>query len=54
MTYGPLGIPHFGPRFVLGHRVHHGLLGCALLAAGIVLMADDWADRLVWLADFRR
>jgi hypothetical protein len=26
-------------------RIHHGLTGCALVVAGIVLIADDWHDR---------
>jgi hypothetical protein len=29
-------------------RLHHGLTGVVLAAAGIVLMAHDWHDRSVW------
>ena len=32
-------------------RLHHGLTGVVLAAAGLVLMAHDWHDRSVW---FRR
>lgn len=50
-----------GPRvWVFGQRVHHGVLGCALVALvrrhpalGIVvamLIVTDWHDRRAWFA----
>ncbi len=38
-------IPDFGPRYLLGRRLHHGLAGVVLAALGIVLIIDDWKDR---------
>lgn len=29
-------------------RVHHGMVGTLLAAAGVILMAHDWQDRGVW------
>lgn len=43
----------YGKRYIRGHRVHHGLIGLAFIATGVVLCADDWIDRRVWIADFR-
>ena len=34
--------------WVCGQRVHHGLTGVLLAAAGTVLMAHDWKDRPMW------
>jgi hypothetical protein len=34
--------------WVGGQRLHHGLTGVALAAAGLVLIAHDWKDRSVW------
>lgn len=34
--------------WVGSQRLHHGLTGVFLAAAGIVLMAHDWHDRSVW------
>lgn len=34
--------------WVAGQRVHHGLTGALLLAAGTALMAHDWKDRSLW------
>lgn len=35
-----------GPRVYLGgQRLHHGLVGCMLLAVGAALVAHDWRDR---------
>jgi hypothetical protein len=34
--------------WVGGQRLHHGLTGIALAAAGLVLIAHDWKDRSVW------
>jgi len=31
-------------------RLHHGLVGTVLAAAGVALMAHDWHDRGVWFA----
>ncbi len=33
-----------------GQRVHHGMTGLLLAAAGTVLMAHDWKDRPSWFA----
>jgi len=43
--------PELRRMWVGGQRLHHGLTGAALAAAGLVLMAHDWKDRSVW---FRR
>lgn len=46
MAKGRLG---FGKQVhVRGRRIHHGLVGALLVAAGVVYMADDWHDRW-WL-----
>jgi hypothetical protein len=34
--------------WVAGQRVHHGLTGAFLFAAGTVLMLHDWKDRSLW------
>jgi hypothetical protein len=34
--------------WVGGQRLHHGLTGAVLAAAGLVLMAHDWSDRSFW------
>jgi hypothetical protein len=34
--------------WVAGQRVHHGLTGAFLFAAGTALMAHDWKDRSLW------
>lgn len=35
-----------GPRvYIFGARIHHGALGCLLIAAGALLCAHDWKDR---------
>jgi MOSC domain-containing protein YiiM len=34
--------------WVCGRRLHHGLTGAVLAAAGVLLMAHDWRDRSVW------
>jgi hypothetical protein len=34
--------------WVAGQRVHHGLTGVMLLAAGTALMLHDWKDRSLW------
>lgn len=40
-----------GPRiYILGCRIHHGLLGLALAAVGILLAWNDRAD-IPWLHD---
>ena len=31
-----------------GRRMHHGLTGALLAAAGFALMAHDWSDRSFW------
>jgi len=42
-----------GPKvYLAGLRVHHGLAGLALAAAGVALVIDDWADR--WWSVFDR
>ena len=43
--------PELRRLWVGGQRLHHGLTGVALAAAGLVLIAHDWKDRSVW---FRR
>ncbi|MFN2616847.1 MAG: hypothetical protein ABR581_06950 [Thermoleophilaceae bacterium] len=43
--------------WICGQRVHHGLTGLLLAAAGTALMAHDWKDRPFWFqlgADARR
>jgi hypothetical protein len=34
--------------WIAGQRVHHGLTGAFLLAAGAALMLHDWKDRSLW------
>ena len=34
--------------WICGQRVHHGLTGLLLAAAGTALMAHDWKDRPFW------
>jgi hypothetical protein len=34
--------------WVAGQRVHHGLTGVLLLAAGTALVLHDWKDRSLW------
>jgi hypothetical protein len=34
--------------WVCGRRMHHGLTGALLAAAGFALMAHDWSDRSFW------
>ena len=34
--------------WIAGQRVHHGLTGAFLLAAGTALMLHDWKDRSLW------
>ena len=34
--------------WICGQRLHHGLTGALLTAAGIALMAHDRRDRSVW------
>jgi hypothetical protein len=34
--------------WICGQRLHHGLTGALLAAAGIALMAHDRRDRSVW------
>ena len=34
--------------WVAGQRVHHGLTGVMLLAAGTALVLHDWKDRSLW------
>jgi hypothetical protein len=34
--------------WVCGCRMHHGLTGALLAAAGLALMAHDWSDRSFW------
>ena len=34
--------------WICGQRVHHGLTGVLLAAAGTALMAHDWKDRPMW------
>lgn len=36
--------------YVFGLRLHHGLVGAALFATGVVLMLDDWKD-FPWLSN---
>ena len=32
----------FHPRYLYGHRIHHGLAGMGLVAAGLGLVIHDW------------
>jgi hypothetical protein len=34
--------------WICGRRLHHGLTGALLTAAGFALMAHDWRDRSIW------
>jgi hypothetical protein len=34
--------------WICGKRLHHGLTGALLAAAGFALMAHDWSDRSFW------
>jgi hypothetical protein len=34
--------------WICGRRMHHGLTGALLAAAGLALMAHDWSDRSCW------
>ena len=34
--------------WIRDQRLHHGLVGSFLAAAGVVLMAHDWRDRSAW------
>ncbi len=34
--------------WICGQRLHHGLTGALLAAAGIALMAHDRRDRAIW------
>ena len=36
--------------WVGSQRLHHGLTGAFLAAAGVALMAHDWRDRSFWFA----
>jgi hypothetical protein len=43
--------------WIAGQRVHHGLTGVLLLAAGTALVLHDWKDRSLWFrvgADIQR
>lgn len=46
-------IPQCPPRYPLGHRLHHGLVGLVGLVVSVVLIVDDLADWRVWISDFR-
>ena len=35
--------------WIVNQRLHHGLTGAMLAAAGMALMAHDWQDRTRWL-----
>ncbi len=35
--------------WIVNQRLHHGLTGAMLAAAGMALMAHDWRDRSRWL-----
>ena len=32
----------FRPRYVHGHRIHHGLTGMGVVAVGVALILHDW------------
>ena len=34
--------------WIAGQRVHHGLTGVLLVAAGTALVLHDWKDRSLW------
>jgi hypothetical protein len=36
--------------WILGARIHHGLVGLVLTVVGTVLMIDDWHDHW-WITD---
>jgi hypothetical protein len=36
--------------WVAGQRVHHGLTGVLLCAAGTALILHDWKDRSLWFS----
>jgi hypothetical protein len=38
--------------WVAGHRLHHGLTGCAFVVVGAVLALHDRADYKKWVPDF--
>lgn len=40
--------------WVVGMRLHHGLMGAMLTTAGAMLMAHDWHDRAEWFRARRR
>ena len=46
-------VPDFGPRYVAGRRVHHGLVGVVLLLVGAWLALDDAKD-FPWKPNRRR
>jgi hypothetical protein len=35
--------------WIVNQRLHHGLTGAMLAAAGMALMVHDWQDRSHWL-----
>ena len=47
------GLVRYDPRkrrmWIVNQRLHHGLTGAMLAAAGMVLMVHDWRDRSRWL-----
>ena len=46
------GVVHYDDQlrrvWVGSQRLHHGMVGTLVAAAGVVLMAHDWRDRKVW------
>jgi hypothetical protein len=50
MLHQLIGSPQLVVR---GRRIHHGLVGCWLIAIGVALILDDLPDRRVWRSDFR-
>lgn len=40
--------------YVVGHRVHHGLAGIALVCLGLWMLADDLPDAKRWVPDLLR
>jgi hypothetical protein len=46
------GVVHYDDQlrrvWVGTQRLHHGMVGTLIAAAGVVLMAHDWHDRKVW------